>query len=83
MPPKWDIEDAGALQALARGDAPPNQQQRALKFIIETVCETYGLGWHPSGPHEASFAAGRRFPGLQIVKLLRLNLAKLRRDPNA
>lgn len=79
MPPTWDEADVGALQALQIGKAEPHQQQRALKFIIETICDTYGLGWHPSGPHEASFAAGKRWPGTQIVKFLNLNMKALRR----
>lgn len=82
MPVKWEPADVGALQSLQRGDAPPEVQQRALKFIIERVCDTYGLGWFPTGPHEASFAAGRRFAGTEIVKLLNINLARLRREPS-
>ena len=38
LPPKWDVPDAGALQALARGDASPAQQQRALDWIVTAAC---------------------------------------------
>lgn len=82
MPVKWEPEDAGALQALSRGDAAPHQQTRALKFIIEKVSDAYGMGWYPTGPHEASYAAGRRYTGIEIVKLLKINLSKLRREPS-
>jgi hypothetical protein len=79
MPPHWEPEDVGALQALSRGEAAPHQQIRALKWIIRDLCEYHGLGWHPSGPHEAAFAAGRRFPAVQIEKYLSINLNALRR----
>jgi hypothetical protein len=74
MPCEFTEEEAGALKALQRGDAQPHMQQLALRTIIEKVCDTYGLGWHPTNDHEASFAAGRRFSGLQIVKALNLNI---------
>lgn len=85
-PPLWDDADAGALQALQRGDAPPYLQQRALKFIVEKLCGTYDLHYRPGadGPRDTVFALGRAFPGQQIVKLLNINLAELakRRDKN-
>lgn len=68
-----------AVQAVAEGTASQLQQQRALRWIIEQACETYGLGWHPGGPHEASFVAGRRFGGMQIVKALKINVSALKR----
>lgn len=80
MPVTFTLEEAGALQALQHGKADPHQQQIALKCLVERVCDTYGLGWHPTNDHEASFAAGRRFAGTQIVKALNVNLKLLRRD---
>lgn len=79
MPVAFTEEEAGALKALQRGDAQPHMQQTALKCIVEKVCDTYGLGWHPAGPHDSSFAAGRRFPGLQIVKALNTPIAVFKR----
>lgn len=80
-PPEWDIADAGALQALARGDADEHAQRRALKFIIENLAGTYQPSFRPGADGErlTSYAEGRRYVGMQIVKSLSLNLSKLRK----
>jgi hypothetical protein len=76
-PPAWDIPDAKALQQLAIGEASPEQQKRALKWIVETACGTYEMSYRPESARDSDFAEGRRFPGLQMVKLLKINLAAL------
>lgn len=70
----WENADAAAVQALHRGDASPEQQKRALDWIIQVGCSTYQPTFHPGEPDASAFAEGRRFPGLQIVKLLKINL---------
>lgn len=77
----WDVADAAAIQALEKGAATPEQQQRALAFIINKACRTYEPSYSPVREHDTSFAEGRRFAGLQIVKLLRVNVAALSRKP--
>ena len=79
-PPLWEKADAGALQALARGEAAPHQQQRALKFLIESLAGTYDMTYRPESDRDTAFAEGRRFVGLQVVKLLNLKLEKLTHD---
>lgn len=79
QPAPSDLADVAAVQAIAAGTATPDQQRRGLKWIIEMACDTYGLGWHPDGPHAASFVAGRRFSGMQVVKAVNLNIAILRK----
>lgn len=81
-PSEWEIEDAGAIQALSQGRAEPYQQVRALKFIVESLCATYDLSFRAENPHETSFAEGKRFVGLQIVKLTNANLARLQGKPS-
>lgn len=76
-PPPWDLPDASAMQALARGDATPEQQKRALDWIIQKACGTYDLDYRPDA-REHAFVSGRRFVGLEIVKLLKVNIGKLR-----
>jgi len=73
-PAPYEPADAGALQALSRGECEPHQQTRALKFIVETLCGTYDLSYRPSGDRDTTFAEGKRHVGLQIVKLLKLKL---------
>lgn len=78
VPPSWEIADASALQSLGRGDASPDQQRRALRYIIERLAGTYDLSFRPTSDRDTCFAEGRRFVGLQITKLLNLSLAHFR-----
>lgn len=76
----YDVADAAAIQALQAGTATEQQQQRALAWIVNTAAATYEVAWDPDNERATSFEAGRRFVGLQIVKLLKINTAILRRD---
>ena len=84
MPPAYVAADVEALQALQRGDANPDQQARALEWIVKTGAGAYELSFRSDadgGERETAFAEGRRFVGLQIVKLLSMSggvIAKLR-----
>lgn len=80
-PVAYEIEDAGAIQALARGNASEAQQQRALRYVIEVLAGTYDQSYRPGKADDTVFAEGRRFVGLQLVKLTKLNLSKLTGKP--
>lgn len=82
VPPKYEIADVEAFQALQRGDASPGLQRRALDWIITNAAATYDLSFSPTDDRLTSFAEGRRFVGLQVVKLLALDTNKLRRTEN-
>lgn len=72
---EFDVDDVYALQGLARGDATPQQQKDALRFVIERVCETYGFSFRPGGPEgerETCLAEGKRVVGLQLVHIINL-----------
>lgn len=78
IPYQWEIPDAKALQCLHDGTATPEQQKRALNVIVEKICLTYDLSFRPGGQEaerDTAFAEGKRYVGLQIVKLLKLNLS--------
>lgn len=80
-PADWEMADAAAIQALARGDASPDQQRRALHHIIHNIAGTYDLSFRPGGEEgrrATDFADGKRYVGLQIVTLTKLNLAAIR-----
>lgn len=83
-PPDYELPDVVAFQALQRGDATEDQQKRALNYLIQTLCGTYDLQFHPGpeGDRDTCFAAGKRFVGLQIVKFLHLNPTALKKDPS-
>ena len=78
-PAPYQLADITAVQAVARGEASAAEQVRALRWIVEQACDTYGLGWHPDGGDAASFVAGRRFAGLQVVKATKINVSLLRK----
>lgn len=86
MPAEWELADASAIQGLANGTASPDQQKRALKWIIEQAASLYDMSYRPGedGRRDTDFAEGRRFVGSQVVKLIKADLAAMRRkEPNA
>jgi len=85
VPVPYEAADASAIQALLIGEASPDQQQRALKWIIEVASGVYDMSFHPGGEEgrrNSDFSEGRRFVGNQVVKLTRLNVSALRRKEN-
>lgn len=72
LPVPYEDLDAYALRALAKGEANEWQQKRTLDWIIRQAADTYGLSYRPESDRDTAFAEGRRFVGLQIVKLLNL-----------
>jgi hypothetical protein len=77
-PTEWEPADVAAIQALVRGDASPEQQRRAVDYIIKDIAGTYDLSYRPDSERDSTFAEGKRFVGLQIVKAINLNLAAIR-----
>lgn len=77
-PADWKIEEAGAIQQIARGIASPEQQRAGFRFLVERLCGTYDLSYRASGALDTAFAEGKRFVGLQLVKFTNLNLAAVR-----
>lgn len=80
--PKYVAADITAIQQLEHGEASPEMQKRALAWIVNEVCKTYDLSYRPGDTHETTFAEGRRFVGLEIVKMLKLDPSKVRREEN-
>lgn len=79
-PASYTDPDVYALKALQAGEAEPHQQKRALDFIINVVCKTYDLSWQDDsrgGERATSFAEGKRFVGLQIVKFVNYPVSRL------
>lgn len=69
--------ECAAMYALFRGTADPEQQQRALNWIIDVIARTDDLGYEPgeAGARDTIFLQGRRFCGLEIRKMIRINPA--------
>jgi len=85
LPADWEQADVSALQALLKGEATPDQQKRALDWIIVSAAGTYEQSYRPGGQdgeRDTCFAEGRRFVGNQIIKALKISLYALRnREP--
>ena len=75
-PAPYEEADVYAIKALAAGKATEGQQQRALGWIVNTLCGTYDLSFRDGehGDRSTVFAEGKRFVGLQLVKLTKLVL---------
>ena len=79
-PPAYENADVAAIQALAKGTATPDQQKRAIDWIINKGCATYDFPYRPGGmegDRDTCIAIGRMFVGQQIVKLLKLKIGLL------
>lgn len=73
--------DCRAIQLLVQGTCPDYLQKRALAVIID-LCGTYDLSFRPGvdGARATDFAEGKRWVGLQIVTMLKVNTAALVAD---
>lgn len=75
----WDTPTVAAAQALQRGDASPEQQKQFMNWLVNTAAGTYNQSYQETGDRDTTFAEGRRFVGLAVVKLLHLSLNALRK----
>jgi hypothetical protein len=80
MPTNYDIADTAALQAMKRGEATPDQQVRAMEFILAAVCDRHGMSYRPDNQFDTAFAEGKRWVANQIVKICSMPLSQLRKD---
>jgi len=80
-PDDYEPADITAIQQVLQGTASEEMQKRAMAFIIETLCGTYQPSYRTGteGRRDTDYAEGKRFVGLQIVKLQHLIASKLRR----
>jgi hypothetical protein len=72
------VADAAAVQAVSQGRATPDQQIRAYAWIIERAAMTYDETFHPESDRMSSFMQGRRFVGLKLVLMSKINIQRLK-----
>jgi hypothetical protein len=72
MPALWEPADVASLQSLARGVANEGQQKRALAYIVNVLGLTYEHTYVAGSERDSCHAQGRRYVGLQIVKLVNM-----------
>lgn len=80
MPAKYEKKHVGAIQAIARGDASDHQQRLFMDYLINELCVTYDLSFRPDSIRDTDFAEGRRFVGLQLVKMTKINISMIKED---
>lgn len=70
-PPPLTSEIAYAVQALFAGKADGRQQEIFSRWLLIDVCRKDDIPWFPGGlaaERDSSFANGRRFVALQVLK---------------
>ncbi len=80
-PPGYDARDVRAIQALARGEAGPDDQRRALDWIVHRAAQTYDEPFYAENARVTDYVLGRRSVGLALVKLIRLKPALMDATP--
>jgi hypothetical protein len=68
----YDAADVSAIKAVTAGTATPEQQQRAMQYIVVVLCATDDMSYRPGGEdgrRDTDFAEGARFVGNQIKRL--------------
>lgn len=72
--PRITKADVIAFQQVAAGSGDKGHQKRVIDWLINNGADTYGLSFRPEesgGERATAFAEGKRFVGLQVVKLLK------------
>lgn len=77
--PDYVEADAQALRAVWRGDATPDQQKRAIDWLLQAF-GTYDLSFRSESSRLTDFAEGRRSAGLILLYMLKY--APTRTDPD-
>jgi len=82
--PAFEPEDAAAMQALENGRATPDQQKRALRWIVTHAAALNDWAYRPGdSDRDTNVALGRQFVGQMIVSLLKENIGQLRAQREA
>lgn len=81
VPAPYGMPEASAWKALAVGTATKDQQLLAVRWLLEGACALFDLQYRPgeAGRRDTDFALGKRYVGLQVVKLINIDLEALRK----
>jgi hypothetical protein len=78
--PKLSKDEVLALQAVWDGNADPFQQRLALGVICNKFSRPNDLLYVPGEPDQTTFLNGRAFTGMQVLKILNINVGQLQDD---
>jgi len=70
LPAPWDDADAEAFKRLNLGTASPEQQQRAMHWLVFASGFT-GPSYVPGDPYAAGHGEGKRWLMIQIDRMIR------------
>lgn len=70
LPPPYDAADMAALKNLRTGEASPEQQKRALYWILAFACAKESQPYVPGDPIATHVALGKRTVALFITEIL-------------
>lgn len=80
LPTPWDPADALSIQRLAQGQANATEQKKAFEWILRATGindEPYRPGGE-DGRRETDYALGKAHVGREIVKMVKINLARIK-----
>lgn len=80
-PPRASLPDVVAVKALAQGSATPDQQKRALHFIIVDVCKVDDEPFCPGveGQRATDYALGKRRVATYLRSLLSADIRQFKK----
>lgn len=73
------LADVQAIQALAKCEATPDQQKRALDWITFSACGLKADPFEPGSPDVSAYLMGRQSVAKQIAAVLNTDPASIRR----
>jgi hypothetical protein len=71
-PPDYDEFVTASARALFEGKASEPQQKRIVEWLLFEVCGIRDLSYRPDSDRDTVFAEGKRFVGLQLVKMTKI-----------
>ena len=72
---------AGSIKALFRGDATEHQQKKVAEFILTEICGIGDLQYYPDSVRDSDFAQGKRFVGMELVRVKNMAMPKAKPEP--
>lgn len=82
--PALALRDVAAIQAVAGGTASSDQQQHAMRVIVEKICRRYEMPYCPgvNGERDTVLALGRMCAGTMLTSFINTPLKNFK-DPDA
>jgi hypothetical protein len=77
-PPIAELPDVVAIKAMADGTATPDQQKRALHFILVSVCGVDDEPYCPGSDRDTAYALGKRRVATYLRSLIYADIRKFK-----